>query len=212
VVGLAAGGDHSIVLLSDGTIAAWGANYSGQTLVPTQVTNVVAISAGGAHSLALAGTAQVNVQATVGASAFLTAGSLGGADASFQWQLNGLDLAGATNATLGIDFVTWTNADVYRAMVNNIGGLTVGPPIVLTVLAAPLRFDASAAGLQVTNSALHLRLLGPSGLGPVVIYASSDFLTWQPILTNPPVIGPVEFDDVGITNAPVRFYRASEAR
>jgi hypothetical protein len=53
-------------------------------------------------------------------------------------------------------------------------------------------------------------LLGASGLGPVVIYASSDLLTWQPIFTNPPVIGPLVFDDAGITNEPVRFYRASE--
>jgi hypothetical protein len=212
VVGIAAGGDHNLVLLADGTVAAWGANYSGQTLVPSQATNVVAISAGGAHSLALSGTPQANLQASVGTSVLLTAGSLGGAGASFQWQFNGLDLVGATSATLEIGFVAWTNAGVYRVMVNNVSGLTIGPPIVLAVLATPLQFDTSAAGLQVTNSALHLRLLGASGLGPVVIYASSDLLTWQPIFTNPPVIGPLEFDDAGITNQPVRFYWASEDR
>ena len=212
VVGMAAGGDHTIVLLADGTVAAWGANYSGQTLVPSQATNVVAISAGGAHSLAVIGPPQANLQVTVGASVLLTAGSLGGAGASFQWQFNGIDLVGATNATLEIGFVAWTNAGVYRVMVSNVSGLTIGPPIVLAVLATPLQFDTSAAGLQVTNSALHLRLLGASGLGPVVIYASGDLLTWQPIFTNPPVIGPLEFDDAGITNQPVRFYRASEDR
>jgi hypothetical protein len=44
----------------------------------------------------------------------------------------------------------------------------------------------------------------------VVIYASSNLLTWQPILTNPAVIGPLEFTDTGISNEPRRFYRAAE--
>ena len=173
---------------------------------------MVAVGAGAAHSLALSGTPQANLQATVGGSVLLTAGSLGGAGTSFQWQFDGRDLAGATNATLGIGPVTSANAGVYRVVVNDALGLAIGPPIVLAVLGAPLQFDTSPGGLQITNNGLHLRLLGASGSGPVVIYASSDLLTWQPIFTNPPVIGPLEFDDAGITNAPVRFYRASEER
>jgi hypothetical protein len=81
---------------------------------------------------------------------------------------------------------------------------------VLTVLRTPLLFDTSAGGLLTTNGGFHLRLLGASGAGPVVIYASNDLLTWQPIFTNAAVIGPLEFTDPGITNRPVRFYRASE--
>ena len=208
VTGMAAGGDHNIVMLAGGTVAAWGANYFGQAMVPSQATDVVAISAGGAHTLALNGTPQANLQATVGASVLLAAGSLGGT--RFQWQFNGLDLAGATNSTLRISPVFWTNAGIYRVMVSNASGLTIGPPIVLAVLGTPLQFDTSASGLQVTDSGLQLRLLGASGLEPVVIYASSDLLSWQPIFTNPPVIGTLEFIDPGISNAPVRFYRASE--
>jgi alpha-tubulin suppressor-like RCC1 family protein len=212
VVSMTAGGDHNIALLPGGAIAAWGASYFGQTSVPSQATNVVGIGAGGAHSLAMIGPPQANLQAAVGSSVLLTAGSPGGAGASFQWQFDGRDLAGATNATLGIGPVTSVDAGVYRVVVNNALGLTIGPPIVLAVLGTPLQFDTSPGGLQITNNSLRLRLLGASGLGPVVIYASSDLLTWQPIFTNPPVIGPLEFDDAGITNEPARFYRASEAR
>jgi alpha-tubulin suppressor-like RCC1 family protein len=72
VVGIAAGGDHSLALCSDGTVAGWGNNNVGQlgsavaspSLVPVAVnTNlgvsalygktVVAIAAGDNHSLAL---------------------------------------------------------------------------------------------------------------------------------------------------------------
>jgi hypothetical protein len=78
------------------------------------------------------------------------------------------------------------------------------------VLGTPLRFDTSSEGLLITNSILHLRLLGASGLGPVVIYASSDLVSWQPIFTNAPIIGPLEFTDPGTRDQPARFYRASE--
>lgn len=71
VVAIAAGSDHSLALCSDGTLAAWGANNSGQLgdneifrtdqLVPVAVFSggalagktVVAVAAGDDHSLAL---------------------------------------------------------------------------------------------------------------------------------------------------------------
>ncbi|EIJ78032.1 regulator of chromosome condensation-like protein [Bacillus methanolicus PB1] len=70
VVAVSAGGEHSLALLYDGTVCAWGANYSGQLgdgtntdrSIPVQVkgiggsgvlNNVIAISAGEFHSLAL---------------------------------------------------------------------------------------------------------------------------------------------------------------
>ena len=69
VVAVAAGAIHSLALCSDGTVAAWGSNYSGQlgnnsttsSRIPVAVNRngilsgitVVAIAAGDAHSLAL---------------------------------------------------------------------------------------------------------------------------------------------------------------
>ena len=70
VVAVSAGGSHSLALCSDGTLAAWGYSYYGQlgngtttsSSVPVAVTTagtplagkaMVAISAGGTHSLAL---------------------------------------------------------------------------------------------------------------------------------------------------------------
>jgi alpha-tubulin suppressor-like RCC1 family protein len=217
VIGIAAGGDHSLALLADGTVACWGANYYGQASVPPSATNILAISAGGAHSLALVGNGTqrpvlqpLGRAANIGQPTVLSAGSPGGALANYQWQLNGMDLPGATTAALTIGFVTWTNAGLYRVIMSNALGYVVGPPIILTVLRTPLQFDTSLGWLQMTNGGFHLRLLGASGVGPVVIYASSNFLAWQPIFTNPAVIGPLEFTDAGISSEPGRFYRATE--
>jgi len=59
VTAIAAGGQFSLALTSEGTVVAWGLGDpgdvygNGQCVVPAGLSNVVAISAGGFHSLAL---------------------------------------------------------------------------------------------------------------------------------------------------------------
>jgi len=109
-----------------------------------------------------------------------------------------------------IPFANWTNAGVYHVVASNVFGSTIGPAIVLTVLRTPLRFEDYPSGAQITNGVAHLFLAGASGVGSVVLLASSDLLAWEPILTNPPVIGLVQFVDTTIAGHNPRFYRAFE--
>ena len=53
VVAVAAGGDHSLALRTDGGVVAWGDNTYGQNTVPPSVSNVVAIAEGDTSSLAM---------------------------------------------------------------------------------------------------------------------------------------------------------------
>ena len=58
-VALAGGAAHSLALLQDGTVTAWGFNSYGQTNVPPGLDNVTAIAAGEYFSLALRGNGTV---------------------------------------------------------------------------------------------------------------------------------------------------------
>lgn len=217
VVAITAGYDDCVALRADGSVVVWGDDGAGQTNVPPWATNTVAVAAGDTHVVVLlsdqgwvAPFQPINTSVVVGGPVSFTAGTLGLGRASYQWQLNGLNLAGATNAALAIPFATWTNAGVYRVLVTDAFGSVTGAPIELTVQRSPLWFDTSPGGILVSNDGTHLRLLGASGVGPVVLLASSDLMTWEPILTNPPSIGQVEFIDPDGGTLAGRFYRAVE--
>jgi len=53
IVEVAAGDDHCLALLKDGTVVAWGNDAYGKTTVPSDLDTVVAIAAGSSFSLAL---------------------------------------------------------------------------------------------------------------------------------------------------------------
>ncbi len=53
VQAIAAGGDHNLALLTNGTVVAWGDNGFGQSSPPSNLSNVVAVTTGDLHSAAL---------------------------------------------------------------------------------------------------------------------------------------------------------------
>jgi hypothetical protein len=217
LVAFAAGGAHSLALRSDGNLVAWGANFSGQIDVSTVAGEIVAISAGDSHNLALAkqtGLPPFAIQqpqsAMLGESVLLVAPVQAASATQFQWQLNGENLAGATNATLVLTHLHWTNSGNYQVIISNALGVTTGSSVALTVTRTPLVFATNGEFAPSYTNEFRARLLGASGTGPVVIYASTNLLDWAPIYTNPPVIGSVDFADVQAEAAPQRFYRAAE--
>jgi endonuclease/exonuclease/phosphatase family metal-dependent hydrolase len=56
---------------------------------------------------------------------------------TFQWEFNGVDLPGATNATLSLDNVTVEQAGDYSVQVSNAGGSTNSPAAALVVIPIP---------------------------------------------------------------------------
>jgi hypothetical protein len=54
-IAISGGGNFSLALRTDGTVAGWGDNSFGQTSVPANITSVIASAAGTYHSLVLTG-------------------------------------------------------------------------------------------------------------------------------------------------------------
>ncbi|MBM4023658.1 MAG: hypothetical protein FJ284_15725, partial [Planctomycetes bacterium] len=130
---------HSLALLADRSVRAWGSNQGGQTAVPASLNEVLAIAGGEQHSLALRGTAAdtapvISVQpvATVSAAVgqvtrLSVTASAGTAPVSYQWRRNGVEIAGATGASLEltVDADTAASYDVFVS--NRLGSLTSAP-------------------------------------------------------------------------------------
>jgi len=99
----------------------------------------------------------------------------------------------------GTDSISYTLADLF-------GNTATGS---VPVVVAPGTFGFNPAATKpITGGNFQLQLTGVPGTNPVVLQTSTDLVHWQPILTNTPVAGSVQFLDSAAPGFPLRFYRA----
>jgi hypothetical protein len=99
----------------------------------------------------------------------------------------------------GSDSISYTLADMF-------GDSATGS---LAVVVSPGAFGFNqAATKSISGGGFQVQLNGVPGTNPVVLEASTDLVNWQPILTNAPVGGSVQFLDLAAPGLPARFYRA----
>jgi alpha-tubulin suppressor-like RCC1 family protein len=141
LVAVAAGTGHFLALQEDGMPATWGARTSTGGWLPSPqsilqlpegLTHIAAIAAGSDHSLALGGagppvmTSLLPHCAVVPCrTAYLHAAATGGQPLSYQWRFNGIQIVGATRATLALTNVQPDQAGDYSVVVSNpLGSIT----------------------------------------------------------------------------------------
>lgn len=219
--------DYALLLDGNGQITQVGGSgigFSGYPIpyisilpnypFPVSPTNVVAVAAGNAHATALIGDgsprivrSQENKIAYSGDTVTFAPGIIAPSGA-YQWQFNGTNLDGATNALLVLTNVPLTAAGAYRCLATNTCGAVTNLYTTLTVLRSQPRFNS--VGLTLTNGSFAWQLDRLSGHGNIVIYASTNLVDWIPIRTNPPQVGSLMIIDPEATNIPARYYRAQE--
>ncbi|MFZ0825924.1 MAG: choice-of-anchor tandem repeat GloVer-containing protein [Verrucomicrobiia bacterium] len=133
---------------------------------------------------------------------------------TYQWRLNGTNLADGSNftgtgtGTLLINNASAVNAGTYSVVITNLLGTTTSTGAVLTVASPPMisnvtcNPDGSVTLNLSTAPYTSSRILVTTNLVPPVV--------WQPIFTN--VVGSNgawQFIDRYASNYPVRFYRSS---
>jgi hypothetical protein len=207
--------DYPVLLYQNGTAAIPGASSYRFPVFPSLLTNVVAISACYEHAAAVVNDGSPFVSrrlpdqsAYTGSRVVFYPGIAGCQPMSYQWFHNGEAVDGATNLTLVLGNVPASAAGLYHCEANNPLGTVVTAPARLTVLRSTPQLAITADASAGTGE-VHLRLSGLSGLGTIVIYSSIDLVDWQPIWTNQPVVGTLQFIDESSAN-PQRFYRAVE--
>ena len=111
VQALGAAGDHCVAMLGDGTLTTWGLFWSSTgdfpAAIPTALTNAGAIAVGADHDLALVGALPPSFTAPLlsrsvpaGRTVQFVANATGSMPLTYQWQCNGTNVPGATNAFL----------------------------------------------------------------------------------------------------------------
>lgn len=131
VVAVAAGEAFCLALKDDGTVVAWGSGlFSTETNLPPGLSNVVAIAAGGTFSMALLeGTAPyvtsplLDRTVAQGFPVYFRTTAVGAWPLSFQWKLNGVEIAGATNSVFGLNHATLDDQGWYSVVVSNAFGV-----------------------------------------------------------------------------------------
>lgn len=169
VIAIAAGFSHSLALRQDGTLVSWGGSIAGEGTVPEGLTNLQRVTAGGNFTLALApGPAVLRQPADAlivpGQTATLTAVAVGQVSLMLQWQKNGEDIPGETNATLTLPNVQYSQFGDYRLRVSDANGTVFSRS---ARLLAPPIITSQPQTLHVPYGASALFQLGVTGSGPL---------------------------------------------
>ncbi len=198
-------------------LVAWGVNYEGQTNIPSNLPFAAGIAGGAEHGAAIVTDGspfivRVPFTQTIssGTTATLSAQAIGSLPLSYQWQFNGVNIPGATDATLNLTNISTRAGGNYSVWVTNALGAAQSPEATLTVHRTTLYFRSLPGVPALTDGNFHCEIAGLSGHGPVVVYSSTNLADWVPALTYPPVAGHIGFLDPLPAATSTRFYRAVE--
>ncbi len=120
--------NFGVAIRSNGKVLAWGDNGSGEINAPAALTNLFSIAGAAAayHGLALVNDGSpVILRQPVGLTSFtgrdvtLQGSAAGAQPLSYQWLFNGLNIPGATNASLFLSNVQPGDAGGYQLFVSN---------------------------------------------------------------------------------------------
>jgi len=210
IVDFSCGGNHSLALRADGKLLAWGNTVQGVTAIPAWATNLAAVAGTGSDSLALIGDGPALVAAPLvsrsvrpGQPTYFRAIAVGALPLSYQWELNGIPIPGATNSMFAVANARVAQAGSYSFVVSNALGMATSAPAVLTVMLPESSIIPSS--ILSTNGILSFAATSPAGRA-WSLQGSSDLSQWLDLTTVTNTTGTMIFNQV-TTNLPCQFFR-----
>jgi alpha-tubulin suppressor-like RCC1 family protein len=135
--------NSGLAIRSNGTVVAWGDNNFGEKFPPVALSNLIsiAVSTPAGHGLALVNDGSpvilhppIGLTAYTGRDVTLQGAAAGAQPLSYQWLMNGTNIPGATNTSLVISNVQFSNAGNYRLSVSNSINTALSLAAPLTVI------------------------------------------------------------------------------
>ena len=202
--GLKIDGATNATLTVAGVTTGDSGNYSViiSTSSGTVTSSVTPVSVLAAPNI-LAG--PVNQKILVGATANLGVIATGSA-LNYQWQFNGRNLPGATNANLTLPGAQAVQSGQYAVRVGNAVGSQTTAPAVISVITPPLVMDMISSS-PLADQTLQLTLNVDPGF-VFELQATTNFVQWDAV-ANLTADGLIDFIDADATNHLNRFYRLS---
>ncbi len=111
--------------------------------------------------------------AILGGGMLLTASAIGSGPLTYQWQLNGANIAAATGSSLSLNNLQFTNAGLYSVVVSNGGGITTSAAAVVNV-GVNLAQQLWGSALQLTWPAPYVLQSALTAPGPYSDLAGVD--------------------------------------
>jgi hypothetical protein len=169
-IAIAAGMQNSFAILNDGRLLAWAPNA--QMYFPVAQTNIIAVAAGDGVGAAITLQASItsepaDVTRSAGQDGSFSVSALSGSPLQYQWQFNGADISGATNATLVVSNVQAAKAGPYRVALVNSGGTLFSRDAVLTVNTSPPRLLTNLSNQSVIAGTDHMLIIRAIGSEPI---------------------------------------------
>jgi hypothetical protein len=122
---------------------------------------------------------------------------------NYQWRKDGVNISGATAATLNLPHAHLSDAGGYDCVVSNVNGVLASSIATLTVNAAT---QPSVTAVALNGGQLALTIAGD--IGPdYAIQASTNLVDWQTIFTTNSPATPFNFADPDTGLYSQRFYR-----
>jgi hypothetical protein len=169
-----------------------------------QVRNLTNVLAGWLPPLALSITGQPSNQVVNAFQpAAFTVTASGVFPPTYQWRKDGVNLSGATAATLNLPHAHLADAGGYDCVVSNVNGVLASSVATLTVNAPT---QPSVTAVAISGGQLALTIAGD--IGPdYAVQASTNLVDWQTIFTTNSPATPFNFADPDTSLYSVRFYR-----
>jgi hypothetical protein len=140
----------------------------------------------------------------LGTNVLFTARATGLPAPNYQWQFNGTNILGATNAAYALAFVATTNAGNYAVIATNLAGSVISSNALLAIVAPGA---AQFQSISVTGAMAEISFTGDA-YWTYTIESSTNLMTWNTLTNLVSTNGLFEFDMGPVTDIPQQFFRA----